>query len=123
MADPVHYVAPIVDPKTALQMAAVALWLWPVLVIGATAMVRWRALRFRFAFLVLGYLTCIGVSAFTRSVGGYFFWAYGVHAAPQDRIVVALVNESIGATLIGTLCSIVPVVWLANLFDRRRFAI
>ena len=123
MADPVHYVAPIVDPKTAMQIAAVALWLWPVLVTATIAIVRWRALRFRIAFLVLGYLTCVGVSALVPSVGGYFFWVYGVHASPQDKIVVALVNESSGATLIGSLFSIVPVAWLANLFDKRRFAI
>jgi hypothetical protein len=122
MADPVHYVAPVVDPKTALQIAAIALWLWPVLVTGATAIVRWQALRFRPAFLVLGYLTCVGVSASTARLGGYLYWAYGVNAVPQDQIVVALVNGSIGATVIGTVFSIVPVVWLAHLLDKRRFA-
>src|SRR5580692_9752137 len=115
MADPIHYVAPVVDPKTAMQIAAIALWLWPVLVTGTTAIVRWRALRFRIAFLVLGYLICAGVSALFARLGGVFFWAYGVNSAPQDRILVALVNESIGATVIGTLFSIVPVIWLASL--------
>jgi hypothetical protein len=123
MTDPVHYVAPLVDPKTALQIAATALWLWPVLVTGTTAIVRWQALHFRIAFLVLGYLTCVGVSALTARLGGYFYWAYGVNAVPQEQIVVALVNESIGATVIGTLLSIVPVIWVANLLDKRRFAV
>ena len=123
MADPVHYVAPIVDPKTAMQVAAIALWLWPVLVTGTTAIVRWRALRFRIAFLVLGYLTCVGVSALIARLGGYFFWVYGVNSTPQDKIVVALVNESIGATVFGAVFSILPVIWLASLLDKRRFAI
>jgi hypothetical protein len=123
MADPVHYAAPVVDPKTALQIAVIALWLWPVLVTGTTAIVRWQAIRFRIAFLVLGYLTCVGVSALTARLGGYVYWVYGVNVVPQDKIVVALVNESIGATIIGALCSFVPVIWLANLLDKRRFAI
>jgi hypothetical protein len=123
VTDPVNYIAPTINPKTALQIAAIALWLWPVLVIGTTAIVRWQAIRFRIAFLVLGYLTCAGVSALTARLGGYFYWVYGIHAVPQDQIVVALVNESIGATLIGTLFSIVPVIWLANLLDKRRFAV
>ena len=41
---------------------------------------------------------------------------------PEDQIVVALVNESIGATVLGTLFSIIPVIWLAKLLDRRRLA-
>jgi thiol:disulfide interchange protein len=123
MADPIHYIVPIVDPKTAMRVAALALWLWPVLVTATIALVRWRTLRSRTAFLVMGYLVCVGVSALIARLGGYYFWAYGVNSAPQDKLVVALVNESIGATAIGILFSVVPVIWLASLLDKRRPAI
>jgi hypothetical protein len=123
MADQIHYIAPVVDPKVAVQIAAIALWGWPVLVTGTTAIVRWQALRFRVAFLVLGYLTCVGVSVLIPRLAGYLFWAYWVNSAPQDKLVVGLVNESIGATVFGTLFGLVPVIWLANLLDKRRFAI
>ena len=101
MGTPVHYVLPLVDAKTALQIAAMAVWLWPMILTGAVAIIRWKALRFRAAFLALGYLTCVGVSALIPRLGGYFFWIYVTGSTPLDSLFAATINEGLTAMVAG----------------------
>src|SRR5229473_3124290 len=69
---------PLIDPRTFGYISTAALFLWPVVVTGTVAVLRWRLLHSRVAFLVLGYLICVGVGAFVRAYGYTFFWIHSV---------------------------------------------
>ena len=118
MPDPVHYASPIISPRSSLLLSTLALWLWPALITGAVAAFRWQRLRSRIGFLVLSYLCCVGVEAFAARIGGYIFWVHMMPATPQEQYVVALVNESIGTTVVGLCLSVGPVIWLSKLLAR-----
>jgi hypothetical protein len=118
MQTSVHYASPIMNPHSSLVLSAVALWLWPVLVTSLVAAFRWRRLRSRIGFLALGYLCCVGIEAFSAKIGGYVFWVHTMPATPQEQYVVAMINESIGATVVGVCLSMGPVIWLSKLLER-----
>jgi len=105
-----------------MGIAAVALWGWPVLITGITAMLRWTKLRSHIGFFVLGYLCCVGISALAPRVGGYLLFVHILPATSQDQIVVAAINESIRATVAGIALSIIPVIWLAKLLEKPNAA-
>src|SRR5271170_8078204 len=111
---------PLVDPHTASYISTFAIWLWPVLVTGVVAAAQWRRLGPRLGFLVLGYLTCLGVGALFAKFG---FMVYFIHFAPktpEDRLVATLVNTSLTITLFGAVLSVAPVLWLAKLLTEPR---
>jgi hypothetical protein len=118
MDAPIHYAAPVLEPHTSMLIAAAALWGWPVLIIGISAALRWTKLRSPIGFLVLGYLSCVGISALAPRIGGYLLFVHILPATPKDQIVVAAINESIRATIVGIALSIIPVIWLAKLLEK-----
>jgi hypothetical protein len=75
------------------------------------------------AFLVLGYLMCVGVGALVRDVGAYIFWTFITDSTPQERLVVALINQSLSMTLAGIVFSVLPIIWLARTFRSNDAAI
>jgi len=119
MAEPASYLAPMIDPHGAVLAASIALWIWPAFVVAAIALFRWRSLRYRGAFVVLGYLVCVGVGALIGKLGGTMFWVAAVPSNVGDRIVVALVNASITQTVVGLIVSPIPVIWLSVLLRRK----
>lgn len=89
-----------------------------MVITGIVALFRCAKLRSPIGFLVLGYLSCVGISALAPRVGGYLLFLHILAATPQDQIVVAAINESIRATVAGIALSIIPVIWLAKLLER-----
>lgn len=114
MTAPLEYAAPLVDPKHLATITTVALYLWPVLVVGIVAVFRWRRLKQRLPFLVLGYLTCAGVEVIARSIGWTISWSHYIGAVPQDQILVAFVNASLTVMAFSIVLSVAPVFWLAH---------
>jgi hypothetical protein len=116
----VSYASPIIDLQTASRISIGLLYAWPVAVTVTVAAIRWRQLESRAAFLILGYLTCLGIGALVRDFGSII---YLVHIAPktvEDRILVAFVNASLTITALGTVLSVGPVWWLSRLLVRNR---
>ena len=110
---------PLIDPRTASNVSAAALFVWPVVVTGLVAASRWRKLNARFAFIVLGYLTCLGVGALVRTFGFTFFWFHSANETPEDLLVATLMNASLSVTVIGAILSVGPVLWLGKLLGRH----
>jgi hypothetical protein len=110
----VDYAAPLVDPRHLVTITETALYLWPALLVGVVALLRWRSLKQRLPFFVLGYLTCAGVEVIARSIGWTFSWSHFISAVPKDQIVVALVDTSLTLMAFSIVLSIAPVLWLAN---------
>ena len=110
-----HYAVPVEDPRTLLLVSAWALYLWPVVVVGVVAVVKWRRIRSRVSFIALSYLVCLGAQAIARSTGHFIGWVYYIGTVPTDRIVVALVNTSITVTFVAAILGIGPVIWMARL--------
>ena len=113
------YTVPAVDPMLLLRITTAALYLWPVALVGIIALLRWRSLRKRLSFLVLGYLICVGIQCIVRIIGYTYSWIHYIGAVPQQQILVALVNTSLSVTVIGTIVSVAPVVWLAKLCGQK----
>ena len=110
---------PLIDPRTASHISAVALFAWPIVVTCIIAAWRWRRLNARFGFIVLGYLICLGVGALVRTFGYTFFWYHTVDETPENHLVETLVNASLSITVVGAIVSVGPVLWLAKLLGRR----
>jgi hypothetical protein len=92
----------------------VVLYLWPALLVGIVALFRWRSLKQRLPFLVLGYLTCAGVEVIARSIGWTFSWSHYIGAVPQNQLLVAVVDTSLTVMAVSIVLSIAPVLWLAH---------
>jgi hypothetical protein len=123
MDAPIHYATPALEPHTAMLLAVVALWGWPLLITGIVAVFRWAKLRSPIGFLILGYLSCVGISALAPRIGGYLLFVHIMPTTPRDQIVVTAVNESIRATVAGIALSVIPVIWLAKLLERPTDAV
>jgi hypothetical protein len=111
---PLHYAAPFLDLRHLATITTVALYLWPASVVGVVAVLRWRSLEQRLPFLVLGYLTCAGVTVIARMIGWTFSWSHYIGAVPQDQILVAFVNASLSVMAFSIVLSVAPVLWLAH---------
>jgi hypothetical protein len=110
---------PLVDLQTASRLSVVALYVWPVAVTVVAAALRWSRLSSGVAFLVLGYLTCLGVEALVRQFWFIIYWTHYSAKPPEDHVVASLVNVSLSVALLGTLLSIAPVWWLTKLMGRN----
>jgi hypothetical protein len=110
---------PLVDLQTASRVSTAALYLWPVAVTLVAAALRWKRLSSRVAFLVLGYLTCLGVEALVRQFGFVIYWTHYSTKVPEDRVIASLVNASLSIALLGTVLSVAPVWWLTKLLGRN----
>jgi hypothetical protein len=106
---------PLVDPGTAADISTAALFLWPVVVTGIVAAIRWWDLKSRLAFIALGYLVWVGVGAFVRTFGYAFFWIHSAADTPGGDLLATLMNASISITVFGAILSVGPVLWLAKL--------
>jgi hypothetical protein len=116
----VSQAVPPVDLPTVARISTAMLYLWPVAVTAVVAALRWRFIAHRVGFLVLGYLTCVGVSALVGRFGFVIYWMRVSTTVPKDRMVVSLVDASLSVTLLGTILSVAPVWWLARLLGRNR---
>ena len=108
---------PIIDPHSAMRLANVATYVWPLVVTIAVALIRWRQLRHRTGFIVLGYLVCIGVAALFSRFGWIVYWLKIAPTVVEDEVVSTLVNASITVSVFGTLLSILPVLWLSRMLS------
>jgi ABC-type sugar transport system permease subunit len=111
---PLNYAAPLVDPMHLATITVAVLYLWPALLVGIVALLRWRSLKQRLPFFVLGYLTCAGVEVIARRIGWTFSWSHYIGAVPQDQLVVAVVDTSLSVTAFSVVLSVAPVLWLAH---------
>jgi hypothetical protein len=110
---------PLVDLQTASRVSTVVLYLWPVAVTVVAAALRWKRLSSGVAFLVLGYLTCLGVEALVRKFGFVIYWTHYSAEVPEDQAVAYLVNAVLSIALLGTVLSVAPVWWLTKLLSRN----
>lgn len=108
------YTVPVIDLRLLLPITTAVLYLLPVVLVGIIALLRWRSLKKRIPFFVLGYLICVGVQSIVRVIGYTYSWIHYIGAVPQEQILVALVNTSLSITVIGAIVSVAPVVWLAE---------
>jgi len=115
-----HYAVPPVDPMHLATITEAVLYLWPALLVGIVALLRWRSLEQRLPFFILGYLTCAGVEIIARRVGWTFSWSHYIGAVPQDQIVVALVDTSLSVMAFSVVLSVAPVLWLAQVCSQTR---
>jgi hypothetical protein len=116
---PMSYAVPIVDPRLLLRITTAVLYLWPVALVSIVSQLRWRSLKKRIPFMVLGYLVCAGVQSIMGVIGYTFSWIHYIGAVPQEQIVVALVNTSLSVTAIATVVSVAPVVWLSQVCGQK----
>ncbi len=110
---------PVMDLHTVSRLSTAALYLWPVAVTVVAALLRWNRLSSRVAFLILGYLTCLGVGALVRQLGFVISWTYYMPKVPEDHLVAVLVDASLSMTLLGMVLSVGPVWWLTKLLGRN----
>jgi len=110
---------PFVDLQPASRLSVAALYLWPVAFTIVVAALRWKRLSSGVAFLVLGYLTCLGVEALVRQFGFVIYWTQYTANIPEDHVVASLVNVSLSIALLGTVLSVAPVWWLTKLLGRN----
>jgi hypothetical protein len=110
---------PFVDLQTASSLSLAALYLWPAALTVVVAALRWKRLSFGIAFLILGYLTCLGVEALVRRFGFVVYWTDYIGKTPENHVVASLVNVSLSVALLGTVLSIAPVWWLTKLLGRK----
>lgn len=110
---------PIVDVHTSMTITLVAAYIWPAALTLAIATVRWRKLRRRLSFLVLGYLLCTGVGALFSHLGFAVYWIRVVPQTAESHMVESLVNASLSVAVFGALLSIWPTLWLAKLLEER----
>jgi|ERR1700733_1133220 hypothetical protein len=90
------------------------LFLWPLVVVAIVTTVRWRHLKNRISFVVLGYFVCLGAQAIVGTVGYTYTWVNYIGSVPRDRILVALVDSSLSVVVLAAILSIGPVLWLAR---------
>ena len=112
------YAVPVLDLRTAVRVSSSVLFLWPLVLVAIVSTVRWKRLKNRFSFIVLGYFVCLGVQAIARTFGYTFSWVKYVGAAPPDRILIALTDASLSVAVVAVILSIAPVIWLALVCTR-----
>ena len=97
--------------------AAIAL-LWPLVLTTSVTVLRWKHLRSRAGFVIIGFLACVGVCAVMAALGHYLFWGYFAHLPPQYFLTAARFTNTIAATVAGAILSVPLVLWLSMLLGR-----
>ena len=69
-------VEPLLRLMRAEHIAGIIAFVWPPVVAASVTLFRWKRLRSRVAFLVVGVLACFGVQALLGQVGHQLFWEY-----------------------------------------------
>jgi len=111
--------SPLLDPQAALRLSTMALFLWPLLLTITIATIRWRSLNHRLGFLILGYLVCTGVGALVSRFGFIVYWLDFAPTTGGGDVLSTLVNAGISVAVLGTVLSILPVLWLSRLLGSR----
>lgn len=95
-------------------LAVVAL-LWPFALTAGMALLRWRRLRSRAGFLVLGVLGCFGLQAFLARLTRYVFWTYVAPLEPHSYSIALHFTDPIVIIVMSVVLSVPLLVWLAAL--------
>ena len=97
------------------HMFDVAGLLWPFVATGCVAAIRWKRLRSRLGFLVLGVLGCFGLQALLARFARYAFWTYVAERAPQSTSPAVHVTDPVVIILVSALVSVPLLLWLTAL--------
>ena len=89
--------------------------LWPSALTAALAVLRWKRLRFRAGFLVVGVLGCFGLQAFLARLVRYVFWTYVAPAEPHSYSTALHFTDPIVIIAVSVLSSVPLLLWLARL--------
>ena len=112
------HVPPLIDPKHLALVTTAVLYVWPAVLVGIVALVRWSRLTQRPAFLVLGYLTCMGVEFFASSIGWDYSRTRYLGPVSHDQILLAFIKTSLTVTAVSIVVSSFLVLWLARTCER-----
>lgn len=97
------------------HVLAVLELLWPLVLTAALALPRWKRLRSREGFLVLGVLGCFGLQAFLARLARYVFWTYVAPAEPHSYSTALHFTDPIVIIVVSVLSSVPLLLWLARL--------
>jgi hypothetical protein len=89
--------------------------LWPFALTAGVALLRWKRLRFRAGFLVVGVLGCFGLQAFLARLARYVFWTYVAPAEPHSYAAALHFTDPIVIIVVSVLLSAPLLLWLAQL--------
>jgi len=97
------------------HILAVLELLWPVVLTAGVALLRWKRLQFRAAYLVVGALGCFGLQAFLARLARYVFWTYVAPAEPHSYSTALHFTDPIVIIVVSVLSSVPLLLWLARL--------
>lgn len=89
--------------------------LWPFALTVGLALRRWRQLRSKAGFLVLGVLGCFGLQAFLARLTRYVFWTYVAPLEPLSYSAALHFTDPIVIIGMSVVLSVPLLVWLSAL--------
>ena len=89
--------------------------LWPFALTAGLALRRWRQLRSKAGFLVLGVLGCFGLQAFLARLTRYVFWTYVAPLEPLSYSAALHFTDPIVIIGMSVVLSVPLLVWLSAL--------
>jgi hypothetical protein len=89
--------------------------LWPFVVTAGLALRRWRRLRSRAGFMVLGVLGCFGLQAFLARLTRYVFWTYVAPLEPNSYSAALHFTDPIVIIVMSVVLSVPLLLWLTAL--------
>jgi hypothetical protein len=89
--------------------------LWPFALTAGVALLRWRRLRSKTGFLVVGVLGCFGLQAFLARLTRYVFWTYVAPLEPHSYSAALHFTDPIVIIVMSAVSSVPLLVWLAAL--------
>ena len=97
------------------HILAVAELLWPFALTAGLALLRWKQLRSKAGFLVLGVLGCFGLQAFLARLTRYVFWTYVAPLEPHSYSAALHFTDPIVIIAMSVVLSVPLLLWLAAL--------
>jgi hypothetical protein len=89
--------------------------LWPLALTAGLALLRWKRLRSKAGFLVLGALGCFGLQAFLARLTRYLFWTYFAPLEPNSYSAALHFTDPIAIIVMSVLLSVPLLLWLTAL--------
>ena len=89
--------------------------LWPFALTAGLALLRWKRLRSRAGFLVVGVLGCFGLQAFLARLTRYVFWTYLASLEPHSYSAALHFTDPIVIIVMSVVLSVPLLLWLTAL--------
>jgi len=89
--------------------------LWPFALTAGLALLRWKRLRSRAGFLVVGVLGCFGLQAFLARLTRYVFWTYLASLEPHSYSGALHFTDPIVIIVMSVVLSVPLLLWLTAL--------